>query len=1075
MRILPVDAKFPGRAGIIHFRFSSRRGAHMNNQRRFLPLAACVAVLLLALPAFAQETSGGLQGIVTVKTDKSPLPGVSVEAIHVPTGTRYAAVTSATGRFTILNVRVGGPYSVSAKINGFRTETLKDIMVALGERRELDFGLDVQSVAESVSVTAEAEPLISPSRMGSDQAISNAEITALPTLNRQFQDFARVNPYVNVQAYDATQTAFSVGGKNNRYNSIQIDGAVNNDLFGLASTGTPGGQANTQPISLDTIQEIQVAISPYDIKQGGFTGGAVNMVTRSGSNDFHGSAYGSTRNEKYIGSNVPQAYGDALDKPYASFTQDQYGARVGGPILKDELFFFASGERNKLTQPTGTSADGSTATSYKDPAGAAQFQSILTNQYGFNPGGLGDYNQRTNSDLLLGKLDFNLSASNNISFRYNYVNALTDTLGQSRNTNAYTFESAGYTFADKTNSGVLQVNSVFGADSFNQGRVGYQTIRDSREVPTPFPSVYVCASPNQFCTGSGTYSLVAGTERSSGANGLNQDILEVTDDYSLVKGNHTITIGTHNEFFKFENLFIQDVYGTYFFNSNADLAAGNAARYQVVFNNGTDPRGATKWAAQQWGLYVGDQWRVNNRLTLNLGIRADLPRITDSPNYNPLVFNTFGINTSDVPTNQVMISPRLGFNWNTSDSGKDQVRGGIGVFAGRTPFVWISNVFSGAGLGDGTVTKLTASNVHFNPDPNNPPTNFPPGTAAVSVDTIDPKFKFPEILRSTLGYDRELPFGIKGTVEAMFTKTLEDVYYTNVNKVDSGTTTPWGSPIYKNFNAAFNNVTYLTNTSRGEQQDLVVQLEKRFPFGLYVMGSYAYMNAKAAFEATSSVAYSNWQFYPTNGDIYHQALNRSQYEVPNRFNIVLTETFKTGPLSHTVGLVYYAQSGQPYSIMMGGDVNKDGASGNDQLFVPQNYSDVIWKGAGAPTEAQWNNYLSMTGLDKYRGRTEPVFALDAPWIHTLDFHYDVTLPISVVQVQLTFDVLNLINLIDHNAGLLRYVSNQTYTALTYSGVDSATGKPIYTVNANALNEGAQYTTQDLRSRYQLKWGARVSF
>jgi len=1054
----------------------------MINSRRFLPLAVCAAAFfLVASPALAQETTGGIQGLVEVRSDKSPLPGVSVEAIHVPTGTRYAAVTGASGQFNILNVRVGGPYTVTAKISGFRTETFKDIMVALGERRYVTFDLDVAAVTENVSVTAEAEPLISPSRMGSEQAISNAEITALPTLNRQFQDFARVNPYVNVQAGDSSQTAISVAGRNNRYNSIQIDGAVNNDLFGLAATGTPGGQTNTQPISLVTIQEIQVAVSPYDIKQSGFTGGAINMVTRSGTNDFHGSVYGSTRNENYIGDKVPQAYGDALDKPYATFKQDQYGARVGGPILKDQLFFFASGERNKLTQPTGTSADGSTGTSYNNPAQAAAFQSILINQYGFNPGGLGDYNQRTNSDLLLGKLDFNANASNNVSFRYNYVNALTDTLGQTRSSSAYTFESAGYTFADKTNSGVLQVNSVFGTDSFNQGRVGYQTIRDSREVPAAFPSVYICGSPNQFCTGGGTYQLVAGTERSSGANGLNQDILEVTDDYSLIKGDHTITIGTHNEFFKFENLFIQDVYGTYFFNSvntpgdPYSLAAGTAARYQVVFNNGSDPHGATKWAAQQWGLYVGDEWRVNKSLTLNLGLRADVPRLTDSPNHNPLVQTTFGIDTSDVPSNQLMFSPRLGFNWNPTDSGKDQVRGGIGVFAGRTPFVWISNVYSGAGLGDGTVTKLTASNVPFNANPLNPPVNFPPGTAAVSVDTIDPKFKFPQVLRSTLGYDRELPGGIRGSVEFMFTKTLEDVFYTNVNKVDSGTTTPWGSPIYKNYNAGFNNVTYLTNTSRGEQQNLIVQVEKRFPFGLYLNGSYAYMNAKAAFEATSSVALSNWQFYPTNGDVYHQSLNRAQYEVPNRFNLVATETFKTGPLTHTVGFVYYAQSGQPYSILIGGDPNKDGASGNDQLFVPQNYSDVIWKGTGAPTEAQWNDYLSMTGLDKYRGRTEPVFALDAPWIHSLDFHYDIALPISVVQVQLAFDVLNFLNLLNSNWGLLRYVNFQTYTALNYSGVDAATGKPIYTVNAGALKDGAQYTTNDLRSRYQLKWSARVSF
>ncbi len=1048
----------------------------MKLRRSLLPLATCVAAsVFLAVPAFGQETTGSLQGAVAVKSDKSPLPGVSVEAIHVPTGTRYAAVTSATGRFTILNLRVGGPYTVTAKIGGFRAETVKDVSVALGERREVDFEMQLESKAESVTVTAEAAPLISPDKMGSTQSISQDEIKSLPTVRRQFQDFARTNPYVNVQPYDSTQTAVSIAGMNNRYNTIQIDGAVNNDLFGLAATGTPGGQTDTQPISLDTIQEIQVAVSPYDIKQGGFTGGAINMVTRSGTNEFHGSVYGQSRNEKYIGSSVPQAYGDALDKPLATFKSDQYGARVGGPIMKDTLFFFVSGERNKLSQPTGGSADGSTSNTYRDPAQAAQFQSILTTTYGYNPGGLGDYNQRTNSDLLLGKLDFNAAANHQLSLRYNYVDALSDTLGQSRSSSAYAFQGAGYTITDKTNSGVLQVNSVFGSESFNQGRVGYQTIRDARATPEAFPSVYICGSPNQFCTGGGTYQLVAGTERSSGANGLNQDILEVTDDFTMIKGNHTLTLGTHNEFFKFENLFIQDVYGTYFFNSNADLAAGNAARYQVNFNNGSDPRGSTKWAAQQWGLYAGDQWRVSNKLTLTLGLRFDLPRLTDSPNHNPLVQATYGIDTSDVPSNKLTISPRLGFNWNPSGSGKDQVRGGIGVFAGRTPFVWISNVYGGAGIGDGTVTKLTATNVHFNPDPNSPPTNFPPGTAALSVDTIDPNFKFPRVLRTTLAYDRELPFGIRGTIEGMFTKTLQDVFYENINKVPSGQKSFFGGPIYQNANSGFSNVTYLTNTTRGEQQNLNVQLEKRFPFGLYVMGSYAYMNAKSAFEATSSVAFSNWQFQTGDGDIYTPELTRSFFDVPNRFNIVLTQAFKTGPLTHNVGFVYFAQSGQPYSILMGGDVNKDGASGNDQLFVPTNYNDIVWKGAGAPTEDQWNTFLATTGLDKYRGRVAPRNALDAPWIHTLDFHYDLTIPISVVQVQLSFDVLNLINLIDHNSGLIRYVNFQTYTALNYSGTDTATGKPIYTVNANALNEGRQYTTGDLRSRYQLKWAARVSF
>jgi hypothetical protein len=1037
-----------------------------------LVILAAVSMLGVATAAMGQETTGGIQGVVTEKSDKAPVPGVTVEAVHLPTGTRYTAVTSSSGRFSILNVRVGGPYMVTAKIAGFKTETLKDISVALGERRYLTFELEVQAVTESVTVTAEAEPLISPNRMGSSQAISSDEIKALPTIRRQFQDFARTNPYVNVAAYDTTQTNISVSGKNNRYNSIQIDGAVNNDLFGLAATGTPGGQTDTQPISLETIQELQVAVSPYDIKQGGFTGGAINMITRSGSNDFHASAYGFTRDQSYVGSKVPQAYGDALDKPIATFDQSQLGASVGGPILRDRLFFFAAGEKNKLSAPTNGSADGSTVNAYKNPAQAAAFQQVLIDQYGYNPGGLGDYNTRTNSNLLFGRLDFNITDSHQATFRYNYVDALSDVAAQ-RNFNSYSFETNGYTITDKTNSGVLQVNSIFGADSFNQGRVGYQTIRDARAVPVAFPSVYICTSANTFCTGNNTWDLAAGTERSSGANSLNQDILEITDDYTLIKGDHTLTIGTHDEFFKFENVFFQDVYGTYFFNSVADLQAGNAARYQIQFANGSDPRAPAKFSAQQWGLYAGDQWRISNRLNVNIGIRFDLPRLPDSPDYSPLIYDTFGVDTSNMPSNMLMVSPRFGFNWNPTESGKDQVRGGVGVFAGRTPFVWISNNYSNTGI---FLTNLSASNVPFNPDPNNPPKNFPPGTAAITVNGIDPDFKFPKILRSTLAYDRELPWGIRGSVEYMFTKTLEDIFYYNINKVPSGNTTFYGAPIYTNYSKAFNHMLYLSNTTRGEQQDLTVQLEKRFPFGLYLAGAYAYMNSKAGFEGTSSVALSNWQFQTTNGDIYTQQLTRSFFEVPNRFTIVGTQAFKTGPVSHNVGLVYTAQSGQPYSILMGGDPNGDGASGNDLIFVPQNYSDVVWKGAGAPTEAQWNTFLATTGLDKYRGQVLPRNALDAPWIHTLDFHYDVTLPITVVNVQLSFEILNLINLIDHNSGLLRYVQNQTYTALNYSGIDAATGKPIYEQKSSGVfDEGKQYTTQDVRSRYQLKWGARISF
>ncbi len=1041
--------------------------------KTFLVPAVLLAICTLGITTVAvgQETTGGFQGTVTMKTDKSALPGVTVEALHVPTGTRYSAVTNAAGRFNMLNVRVGGPYTVTAKLGGFRTQTLKNIDVALGERRALAFELDLEAVQQAIEVTAEASPLISPDRMGSAKAISEDEIKALPTIRRQFQDLARINPYVNVAANDSTGTNISFSGKNNRYNTIQIDGAVNNDLFGLSTTGTPGGQTDTQPINLDSIQELQVVVSPYDVKQGGFTGGAINAITRSGSNDFRGSIYGSARNENFVSDMVPQATGSAVERPYNTFSSEQYGARIGGPILKDKLFFFVSGEMNRLDAPTNGSADGSTSNVYRDPAAAAAFRQILINKYGYDPGGLGDFNTKTDSDIIFGRLDFNANDANQITLRHNYVDAGNDING-ARNSGTYTFETGGYTITDKTNSSVVQVNSVFGSSSFNAGRIGYQTIRDSRAVPVKFPTVYICNNPNSRCTGNNTYTLLAGTERSSGANSLDQDILEITDDFTLIKGNHTITIGTSNQFFKFSNLFIQDVYGTYFFNSLVDLEKGVANQYQVQFATGADPRRPTEFSAQQWGVYAGDQWRINNNLTLNLGIRFDMPRLLDKPTYNPLVDTTFGVDTSEVPSGEIMFSPRLGFNWTPGSTGKDQIRGGIGVFAGRTPFVWISNNYGNTGV---EITNLNAANVPFTGDPNNPPKNFPPGTAAITVNGIDPDFKFPRVLRTTLAYDRELPWGIRATIEGMFTKTLKDVFYYNINKIETGNKTFWGAPIYKNKATAFSDMIYLSNTDKGEQQNITVQLEKRFPFGLYLFGSYAYMNSKAAFEGTSSVAYSNWQFQTQNGDIYTQQLTRSFWEVRDRFNIVASQSFRTGPFNHNVGLVFNAQSGQPYSILMGGNPNGDGASGNDLLFVPANYSDVVWKGAGAPTEEQWNDFLGRTGLDEYRGRIAARNALDTPWNRSLDFHYDVEIPITVIKVQITADILNLINLIDNDSGLQRYVANQTYTALSYSGMDAASGKPIYTVNSGALDNNRQYSTQDLRSRWQLKLGARLTY
>src|SRR2546428_2791061 len=333
------------------------------------------AVVLVALctiftPALlAQVTTGNISGTVTTRTDNAPMPGVTVEAVHLPTGTRYTAVTNSNGYCNMPNARVGGPYRVTATLEGFRATTAENADVRIGETTNIPLTLSMTAVSEAITVTAVSDPIINPNHTGSESQVSTTQIQELPTVNRTLQDFARTNPYFVVDPQQASATQIQVAGRNNRYNNIQIDGAVNNDLFGLADTGTPGGQANTNPISIDAIQQIQLVVSPYDVRQGGFTGGGVNAVTRSGANKFEGSIFGTKRNPSYVGKWVPGTTPTApgfvnLNKPITKFNQTQYGGRLGGPILGDRLFFFVSGERNRKSQPTGVSADGSAPTNY---------------------------------------------------------------------------------------------------------------------------------------------------------------------------------------------------------------------------------------------------------------------------------------------------------------------------------------------------------------------------------------------------------------------------------------------------------------------------------------------------------------------------------------------------------------------------------------------------------------------------------------------------------------------------------------------------------------------------------------
>ncbi len=1026
----------------------------------------CCGLILLAIAfntpsANAQSTTtGALSGEVMAQEGNTLLPGATVTAIHEPTGTRYSAITRDDGHFLIPNVRVGGPYKVTAGASGFRDQTTSNVFVQLGEDANLTFQLQLATIEEVVTVVGESSALINPSKTGATSQVYQEALESLPTIARGLEDFARTNPFFTVTPDNAEDSRLTVAGRSNRYNNISIDGAVNNDLFGLSASGTPGGQTQTTPISLDAIQELQLLVAPFDVRQGGFSGGGINAVTRSGTNAFKGSVFYFTRDDSLVGDG-----GDGFND-FGTFEEEQYGFRLGGPLRRDKVFFFLSGEGSTLDEPAGFSIGGASGQDFGHRAEAERFRQISIDRYGFDPGSFDEAGLPTTSDKLFGRVDFNLGESHQLTLRHNYVDAAIDILRPDRN--QYEFPSHTQTIANETNSTVAQLNSVFSSNLFNEFRITKQTIKDRRTGEEPFPYVLVRLPDGN--------SFEAGTERFSTANALDQDILEVTNDVTLLKGKHTLTFGTHNEFFNFDNLFIRENFGAYQFNSLDAYAAGLAAQYDYSFSLTSNPKQSAKFDVTLLSFYAGDQWAVRDNLTISYGLRLDLPLFPDKPTRNPVSEQAFGLRTDEVPDGNEVWSPRFGFNWDVTQDGHNQVRGGLGVFAGRSPFVWISNQYANTGIEFG---RIRLRNVPFVTDP-----FHQPGAGALftnEIDLTDPNFELPQIFRANIAYDRDLGFwGLVASAELIYSSNIEEINYQNLNKVPANRNAFDGRPIFQNFSRSFTDVIFLTNTSEGDQTSGAIKIERPFRDGIYGYISYAFGESNVVNDGTSSQAVSNWRFMETPGDPNNLPLSLSDFEIEDRFNAAISYQFnRTTRFPTVVSLFYNAQSGRPYSTIYafnGADtasINGDLETGNDLIYVPAGPDDVIIVGG---TWSDLDAYIKADeGLDKNRGRIVPRNASRAPWTHQLDLHLAQELPIRTTKLELTLDILNLGNMIDSNSGIVKFVNLGSVDPIRFRGLDPTTRKPIYEILTEVLNPDRRFDIDDLRSRWQAKLGIRWSF
>jgi hypothetical protein len=1031
----------------------------MNSCRKALRslVAALCLLFAAAVAANAQTvTTGSLAGVVT-DAQSGALPGATVVATHTPTGTPYETVTDGEGRFSILNMRVG-PYTVVATMSGFKKEERRDVQVVLGEQRAVEFKLPIETLVETVDVIAELSAIDS-SRAGTAQSVSQQVVDSLPSINRSIYDLVKVSPYFSSIGLNADPQSISVAGRNNRYNNVQIDGAVNNDVFGLADSGVPGGQTETQPVSLDAIQELQLVVSPYDVRQGGFSGGGINAITKSGTNNLRGTGYYYGRNNKWVGeSPTGVALGDMSDQ--------QLGASLGGRIVQNRAFFFANVDIARRETGSGASVAG-TGQVFGREADVDRFISILQNRYGYDPGGKEEFGRQTDSNKWFIRADFNVANGHQLTVRNNYIDALND-IGRPDPAN-YFMPDAFYRFATDTNSFVTQLNSTFGS-SVNEFRVTHQRQRDRRGGQPgrePFPFVRVFGL-------SGGASVRAGTENFSTANELDVDVVEITNDFSMLRGKHTFTLGTHNEFFSFRNLFIRDLFGNYTFDNLSLFEQGLAQSYDHSFSNTSDPLQAAEFGVNQWGFYAGDQWRALNRLTITLGVRVDIPSFPDTPTANPDVLRTYNFATDVVPEG-VQWSPRAGFNYDISGNATEQVRGGFGLFTGRTPYVWLSNQYGNTGIEFTRVTVTTAQGrvtpVPFQPDPNQPPRNVAQA-ATNEISLIDPDYKYPSLLRGNIAYDRRLGiWDLVGTVEFLYSSVVNDIKYQNLNLVTSGNTRQDGRPVFVRVSNAFSNAILLENTNQGDQWSINFQLQRPFKNGFTMSGSYLYGESTSILDGTSSQAASNWGNLIVPGDVNDPPLTRSNFDPGHRITIFGAHDVPLGRgFSATASLFYVGQSGRPFNLTsLNVDINGDARTNNDSLYLPQSADEVTFTNG---TFNDWQGFINGNECyGKYVGQIIPRNACRAPWTNQLDFKFNVQLPYKRVRTEVTFDLLNLFNLFDRGAGLVEFAN---FNSLQPAAVTIANNRYNYNI-ASITGNTAIFLRDDLRSRWQAQLGARIRF
>jgi len=1085
----------------------------MKKTTRFLLFS--MAMLFTALTFGQGVTTSGLGGKIT--DDKSePLTGANIVAVHTPSGTKYGAITDFDGYYRISNMRVGGPYTITITYVGFQDVLKEGVYLSLGGTERISVSMSESStVLNEVVITATNNGVFDSDKTGASTNISKRDIATVPSASRSIADFVRLTPQVQISEGD-DGFSISIAGQNNRYNAIYIDGAVNNDVFGLAGSGTNGGQTGVNPFSVDAIESFQVNVAPFDVKISGFAGGAISAITRSGTNEIDGSAYYFYRSQDLAGKTPVDIAGDNPREKLDEFTAQTYGVRIGGPIIKDKLFYFLNVERQDDETPQPFNID-----NYIGDSSAADLENLrqfLISTYGYDPGTYDNNTRTLESNKFTAKLDWNINDNHKLSLRHSYVQAENLEARNSDN-NDIGFINGSEFFKSTTNSTSLELNSRFGNKYSNNLIVTYTSVRDDRDPSgNPFPFI-------DISDGAGGSDITIGGERFSTANLLDQDVFTFTNNFEIYSGKHTITLGTHNEYATSKNLFFASNFGNYEYNSVSDFINGERPNiyqrgYSLVSPGAGDTSsGAAEFSLFQLGLYAQDEVQMSDNFKFRFGLRVDIPfweRGAVNEDFNTRSIPILEAAGKDLqgaevgkPVNtQAYISPRLGFNWDVNGNKTTQIRGGLGIFTSRMPLVWPGGTYNNNGVTGGFTFQGAwfTDPPFFNPDVNSQPVGAQPGTGEVggNIDLFAPDFRLPQVLKMNIAIDQKLDFwGLIASADFIYNDNISAIYYENLNvpnPTDRLTGTGDRRPRYSggDVDGTYNRIILASNTGAGSSYNASFTLRKPYENGFAGQISYSYGDADVIFEGTSSQNSSQWRNIQTvNGKNSTLNIATSDFSQGHRISANVSYELKWNDnLKTTIGLFYEGINGSPFSYIYGSPngtrLLNDDSRDNALIYIPEdqddiNLVDILDRDGNVTMTAaeQWaalNNFIEGNDyLDDNRGTYVNRNGDRGPWSHIVDLKFlqDVSFNIGSKKqtFQISLDIFNFTNLLNKDWGVIKTVGSfDAVSLIDVVGFEADGTTPQMNFNPSVINRIEQIEDNGIQSsRWQAQLGIRYSF